>query len=56
MLPEVGLPGDPEKREKVLNNLRLQWDTIDEESLPLPKNINDKAEVRYKRKKQMVIH
>lgn len=47
---EEGLPAEHTKREEIFNELRLNWDKVDEECLPLPKRIYDKAEERYKKK------
>lgn len=43
----LGLPKDPNERGKLLTDFRLRWDTVDEESLPLPKRIYDNVESKY---------
>lgn len=44
----LGLPGELDAREKLLNDFRLRWEAADEESLPVPERIYKTVEDDYK--------
>ncbi|MGE5447602.1 MAG: SLATT domain-containing protein [Bacteroidales bacterium] len=52
----LGLPLGHQKQEVLLTEFRSKWDTVDEESLPLPKRFYDNAVATYNTKDPIYTH
>lgn len=51
---DTGLPQDPLERKTLLTGFRENMDSVDKESLPLPKRIYDKAESQFDQKRSRI--